>query len=209
MTRKSDSVTRTPPPGVANAGDADLIRRAQGGDSDAFGQLVVKYQDLVYNVVYRMLGNAADAADIAQEAFVKGWRALGSFEGRAQFGTWIYRIAINCCISDRRGAKRRKATSLSSSGGGDDGEEGGGRLDVADEGPEPGERVVESENVRLVQDAIGSLEHEFRTMIVLRDLEGRPYEEIAEVLDVPVGTVRSRLHRARQALKDALKGKVL
>ncbi|MCC6740726.1 MAG: sigma-70 family RNA polymerase sigma factor [Planctomycetia bacterium] len=203
--KKSDTSVATPPATAAPTGDAALVERAQRGDGDAYGQLVVKYQDLVYNAVYRMVGSETDASDIAQEAFVKGWKALGSFEGRAQFGTWIYRIAINCCISDRRGLKRRKATSLNSSAGG--GEDEGG-MDVADDAPEPAERLVENENVRLVQEAIGELEHEFRTMIVLRDMEGRPYEEIAEVLDVPVGTVRSRLHRARQALKDRLKGKL-
>ncbi|MCE9580927.1 MAG: sigma-70 family RNA polymerase sigma factor [Planctomycetes bacterium] len=203
--KKSELPVEAPPPAVEANGDADLIRRAQRGEGDAYGQLVVKYQDLVYNAVYRMIGREDQAKDIAQEAFVKGWRALGSFEGRAQFGTWIYRIAINACISDRRGLKRRKATSLSGGPGGDD-EEGG--LDVADDAPEPPEQVVDNEKVRIVQEAIGELDHEFRTMIVLRDMEGRPYEEIAEVLNVPVGTVRSRLHRARQALKDKLKGKL-
>ncbi|MEK7469779.1 MAG: sigma-70 family RNA polymerase sigma factor [Planctomycetota bacterium] len=204
--KKSELPVATPPPAAEAGGDADLIRRSQGGDGDAYGKLVVKYQDLVYNAVFRMVNREDEAADIAQEAFVKGWRALGSFEGRAQFGTWIYRIAINACISNRRGMKRRKATSLNSAmGSGDDGE---GGMDVADDAPEPAERLVENENQRMVQDAIGELEHEFRTMIVLRDLEGRPYEEIAEVLEVPVGTVRSRLHRARQALKDKLKAKL-
>ncbi|MBI2921144.1 MAG: sigma-70 family RNA polymerase sigma factor [Planctomycetes bacterium] len=201
---KGDSQVITPPAGTPT--DAELVRRAQRGDGDAYGVLVVKYQDLVYNAVYRMVGREDEAADISQEAFVKGWKALASFEGRSQFGTWIYRIAINCGISERRGSKRRRAVSLDSGGSGS--EEDGGSLDVADDCPEPGERVVETENVRLVQDAIGELEPEFRTMIVLRDLEGRPYEEIAEVLGVPTGTVRSRLHRARQALKDKLKGKV-
>lgn len=204
--KKSDLPVATPPATAEPPGDADLIQRAQGGDGDAYGKLVVKYQDLVYNAVYRMVGREDEAADIAQEAFVKGWRALGSFEGRAQFGTWIYRIAINACISDRRGLKRRKATSLNSAMRGSDDEEGG--LDVADGAPEPAEQLVDRENVRLVQEAIGEMEPEFRTMIVMRDMEGRPYEEIAEVLEVPVGTVRSRLHRARQALKDKLKGKL-
>jgi RNA polymerase sigma-70 factor (ECF subfamily) len=204
--KKSELPVATPPPAAEAGGDADLIRRAQGGDGDAYGKLVVKYQDLVYNAVYRMVNREDQAADIAQEAFVKGWRALSSFEGRAQFGTWIYRIAINACISDRRGLKRRKATSLNSAmGSGDDGE---GGMDVADDAPEPVEQLVDNEKVKLVQEAIGELEHEFRTMIVLRDMEGRPYEEIAEVLEVPVGTVRSRLHRARQALKDKLKEKL-
>jgi RNA polymerase sigma-70 factor (ECF subfamily) len=204
--KKSEIPVATPPPTAEPPGDADLIQRAQGGDGDAYGKLVVKYQDLVYNAVYRMVGREDEAADIAQEAFVKGWRALGSFEGRAQFGTWIYRIAINACISDRRGMKRRKATSLNSAMRGSDDEEGG--LDVADGAPEPAEQLVDRENVRLVQEAIGEMEPEFRTMIVMRDMEGRPYEEIAAVLEVPVGTVRSRLHRARQALKDKLKGKL-
>jgi RNA polymerase sigma-70 factor, ECF subfamily len=204
--KKSELPVATPPPAAEAGGDADLIRRAQAGDGDAYGKLVVKYQDLVYNAVYRMVNREDQAADIAQEAFVKGWRALASFEGRAQFGTWIYRIAINACISDRRGLKRRKATSLNSAMGGDPDGEGG--MDVADDAPEPVEQLVDNEKVKMVQEAIGELEHEFRTMIVLRDMEGRPYEEIAEVLEVPVGTVRSRLHRARQALKDKLKEKL-
>ena len=203
--KKSELQMLTPPPAEASP-DVELVRRAQHGDGDAYGQLVTKYQDLVYNAVYRMIGREDDSADIAQEAFVKGWKALGSFEGRSQFGTWIYRIAINCCISERRGVKRRRTTSLDSGGRGS--EEEGPALDVADDALEPGEQVVEGESVRLVQEAIGDLDPEFRTMIVLRDIEGRPYEEIAEVLEVPVGTVRSRLHRARQALKDRLKGRL-
>ncbi len=151
--KKSELPVATAPATAEPPGDADLIQRAQGGDGDAYGKLVVKYQDLVYNAVYRMVGREDEAADIAQEAFVKGWRALGSFEGRAQFGTWIYRIAINACISDRRGMKRRKATSLNSAMRGSDDEEGG--LDVADGAPEPAEQLVDRENVRLVQEAIG------------------------------------------------------
>lgn len=202
MIRKAEAQTATPPAGTPT--DAELVKRAQGGDGDAYGLLVTKYQDLVFNVVFRMVGREQDAFDIAQEAFVKGWRALGNFEGRAQFGTWIYRIAINCCISERRGAARKKTTSLDAGGS----EEEGTAVDVPDESGEPSQRLVDRERVRLVQDAIGELEEEFRSIIVLRDLEDRSYEEIAEVLEVPVGTVRSRLHRARQALKDRLKGRV-
>jgi RNA polymerase sigma-70 factor (ECF subfamily) len=200
--KKVASPVATPVPAAAT--DEDLVRRALAGDGDSYGKLVVKYQDLVYNVVYRMVGREEEALDIAQEAFVKGWKALASFEGRAQFGTWIYRIAVNACISDRRGAKRRKATSLDAGGNG----EGEGGLDVADDGPAPEDRLESAEKVRLVQDAICEMEEEFRAILVMRDLEDRSYEEIAEMLKVPIGTVRSRLHRARQALKDRLKGKV-
>ncbi len=178
-------------------GDRELIERARKGDGDAFGILVVRHQDRIYTAVLRFCGDAEDARDIVQRAFLNAWRRLGTFKGDSAFSTWMYRIAFNESVSFRREGGRRKLVPLAS---GDD-----------DPGPEPADdrapsdRLESAENRAKVQEALNQLDPEERKILILKELEDRSYDEIAEILEIPKGTVRSRLFRAREALREKLK----
>jgi len=179
--------------------DEGLIRRCQAGDQRAFEDLVRKHQDRVYNLAYRLTDDADEAEDVTQEAFLRAFRNLESFEGGSSFYTWIYRITINVAISRRRhDAVRPKPASL----GGQENGRPVAREDPAS--PDPSEAAQREEVRQIVGRAIAQLDAEHRVLVVLRDIEGRDYGEIAEVLDCPLGTVKSRLHRARCLLRDAL-----
>lgn len=177
--------------------DADLIRRTLRGDHVAYAELVRRYQDRLFNSVYRVTGQAEDAEDIVQETFVKAYRALTRYQGSAQFFTWIYRIALNGAISHKR--RRRPAVSL-------DSEPLLSAAEPPDEsfGHRPDAAILRQEDEAVLQAGLNQLNPEFRAALVARDIDGLKYEEIAEVLDVPVGTVRSRIHRARLELRAAL-----
>jgi RNA polymerase sigma-70 factor (ECF subfamily) len=183
--------------------DAQLIGQALAGQTAAFGQLVQKYQDRLYNTVVHVAGNAEDAKDVVQEAFVQAFLKLESFQGASAFYTWLYRIAFNVAATHhrRRGAMRSaERVALAE-----------GRLRNSAEGhpqspPDgPCEQLEREERCRQVRQAISSLAEEHRVVLVLREIDGCCYETIAEVLDLPVGTVRSRLHRARMQLREQLK----
>ncbi|MBI2930850.1 MAG: sigma-70 family RNA polymerase sigma factor [Planctomycetes bacterium] len=177
--------------------DRELVARAQQGDVEAFNILVLRYQDRIYNAVFRFCGNHEDASDVTQRAFINAYRKLSEFKGDAAFSTWMYRIAFNQSVSLRREGGHRRAVSIY---GKDD--------DLVVE-PEvnhnPTGRMETEESRRQVQRALLMLAAEDRRIIVLKDLEDRSYEEIAAILDVPKGTVRSRLHRARLELREKLK----
>lgn len=177
--------------------DRELVRRAQGGEPRAFDELVLRHQDRVYNIVFRFCGRAEDAADICQRAFINAWRKIGEFAGDSAFSTWIYRIAFNQSVSFRRESGRLRPAAL---------EDRDGRMaaEPAVESP-AGEHLEGQDHQRKVQEALAALAEDERRIIILKDIEDRPYEEIAEILEVPKGTVRSRLHRARMALKEKLK----
>jgi RNA polymerase sigma-70 factor (ECF subfamily) len=172
------------------AGDAQLVEQAQRGDRDALEALLRAQYDRLHALCWRMTGNEADAADATQEALIAITRGLPRFDARARFGTWCYRVAVNACLDELRrrrrrpepiGAERLAATMPAATGGTEA---------VAD-------RI-------LVDDALRTITPEFRVAVVLRDLCGLEYTEIADVLDVPIGTVRSRLARGRGALADRL-----
>ena len=169
-----------------------LISRARGGDREAFGALVEKYRDNVYRLAYRMCGNAYDADEAAQEAFVAAWRALPNFRGDAKFSTWLYRLTTNAAIDVMRREKRHKAVG--------DGE----MVDLADDADSPQETVERTEQQEAVQKALATLSEEYREVLLLRYMEELDYAEIAEVLQLPSGTVKSRINRAKAALKAAL-----
>jgi len=191
--------------------DQDLVARARSGDRDAFGALLVRHQDTIFNAVLRLVGEHHRALDVAQETFLRAFRALPSFKGDSAFSTWLYRIALNLCSTER--AKRRRpleARMLSLDAPARDGDGRRSDLDPADRRPAngPGDDAMRSEIQARVHEAIDALEEEFRSVVVLRDLCDMSYEEMAEVLDCPIGTIRSRLHRARQKLEESLRGVV-
>jgi RNA polymerase sigma-70 factor (ECF subfamily) len=183
--------------------DADLVAQCRHGDSAAFGTLVVKYQDRVFNTVWRMCGDRTAAEDLTQEAFVKALQSIGQFDGRAGFYTWLFRIAVNLTINSHRKA-RRTVWSLDATSADGDGQLTAPIDRLAGHEPSPNDRAQNDETHRLVAEALAELDEEHRTVVVLRDLESFGYDEIAEILNVPTGTVKSRLHRARLALRERL-----
>jgi RNA polymerase sigma-70 factor (ECF subfamily) len=176
--------------------DTRLIAETLAGQTEAFGTLVQKYQDRLFNTVAHLAGNCEDARDIVQEAFVQAFVKLDSFRGKSAFYTWLYRIAFNLCAGWRR--KQRPVASI-------DGNNERCGLDPADNGDGPVEQLQRQERCRQIRQALKQLSPEHRTILVLREIEDCDYETIAEILDVPVGTVRSRLHRARLELREELK----
>ena len=182
--------------GEAVIDDARLIAKSLHGDSAAFGQLVRKYQDRLFNTVMHVAGSREEAEDVVQEAFVQAFVKLASFHGNSAFYTWLYRIAFNVAVSRRR----RKKNEVSLTGGRED-----SPREPADDAEPPGEHLLREERAHLVHEALASLSDEHRTILVLREMEGFEYEQISEILDLPTGTVRSRLHRARLQLRDQLK----
>lgn len=182
---------------VVNDDDRRLIANCLGGQRDAFGELVTRYQARLYNAAIRLVDNAEDAADVVQDAFLNAYQSLHTFKGDAEFFTWLYRIAFNTAIS----LKRKKRATVSLESGGVD-----GRIDPDDpsEYVKPGVALERGEDERQLQEAMNRLSHEHREVLVLKDIEGMKYEEIAEILGVPIGTIRSRLHRARLELRELL-----
>jgi RNA polymerase sigma-70 factor (ECF subfamily) len=183
--------------------DRILAEKAAGGDVSAFEMLVVRHQDRIFGVVHRLVGDPEMARDLTQETFLKAWRGISGFQGRSGFYTWLYRIARNAVTSAGRYQSARPQVSASL--GAASSEDGPSGVEPADprEGPEA--RSLRDEQRRLVLDAIADLPAEFREIVVLRDMDDRSYEEIAELLDIATGTVRSRLHRARMELKERLR----
>jgi len=176
--------------------DAQLIEETLAGRSAAFGQLVTKYQDRLYNTLVHVTGNAEDARDAAQEAFIQAFTKLDTFQQNAAFYTWLYRIAFNVAISHRR--RRRPTASV------DRARETSG-LEPMDPAEAPTERLERDEQARQVHEAIAELSEEHREVLVLREIDGFCYDTIARILELPIGTVRSRLHRARLQLREQLK----
>jgi RNA polymerase sigma-70 factor, ECF subfamily len=181
---------------LAVSDDAQLIDEALHGHADAFGQLVLKYQDRLFNTVFHVLGHAEDARDVVQEALVQAFLKLDTFRRDSAFYTWLYRIAFNVAITHRR--RQRPAASL------DRARENG--MEPSDVENDPAENLERKESCRQVRRAIARLAEEYRAVVVLREIDGCCYETISEVLDLPLGTVRSRLHRARLQLREHLHG---
>lgn len=182
--------------------DQELVSAARGGDQSAFAALVEANQGRVYALALRMTGNPEDAADLTQEAFLSAWRALGSFQGQAAFSTWLYRLTSNACIDFLRREKRRAAFSMTMEEGGED-----RQAQVPDERWSP-DRALERSELRLeLERALGELTPEHRQVLLLRETEGLSYAEIAQALEVEEGTVKSRLARARLALRERLREK--
>ena len=180
--------------------DEDLVLRVQQGDKSAFDFLVIKYQHKIIQLVNRYVKDPSEAQDVAQEAFIKAYRALGNFRGDSAFYTWLYRIAINTAKNYLVSRSRRNSDY---------------QVDIQDaevfenapqlQGMETPERhLLNQEIVDTIQEAIDKLPEDMRTAIMLREFEGMSYEEIAETMECPVGTVRSRIFRAREAIDNKL-----
>ncbi|MFM5642366.1 RNA polymerase sigma factor RpoE [Aeromonas veronii] len=180
--------------------DEQLVERVQRGDKAAFNLLVKKYQHKVVNLVARYVNNPGDVPDVAQEAFIKAYRALPTFRGESAFYTWLYRIAVNTAKNYLTSQGRRPPSSDVEA---DEAESYGGG-EALQEVSTPENLALTDEIKRTVFSAIEALPEDLRTAITLRELEGLSYEEIAEIMDCPVGTVRSRIFRAREAIDKKL-----
>ena len=176
--------------------EAQIVRRVLEGDVNAFEDLVTEHEKGVYAIAQRMTGNAEDAADMTQETFIKAYNSLSSFRGDSKFSVWLYRIATNVCLDFLRSRSRKPTMSLSVED--DDGEET--QMDIADESQSP-EQLLERGLTRdAVRRGLKSLSPEYRQILLLREIQGLSYEEIAEALVLEVGTVKSRIFRARKRL---------
>ncbi len=178
--------------------DYRLITECLEGRTEAFGELVKRYQDRLYNTVFRLVGNAEDAQDVVQDAFLNAYQSLHNFKGDSLFFTWIYRIAINTAISLKR--KQKSTISI------DANTLKRGIIDPLDssEFTRPDHALQVAEEEVLIQNALNRLSPEHRAVLIMKDIEGQKYETMAEILEVPVGTIRSRLHRARIELREIL-----
>jgi RNA polymerase sigma-70 factor, ECF subfamily len=174
--------------------DLDCLKRVRQGETDAFETLVRRYQKPIFNLVYRMLGDYDEAAEIAQEAFLSAYRSIGQFRGDANFSTWLYRIAFNHASTRRKSMANWQQRTVP--------------IDttepVSDRHFDPAETAERKEIQERVQTALNSLEPDDARIILMKDLQDMAYEDLARTLEIPVGTVKSRLHRARQALKARL-----
>lgn len=176
--------------------EAEVIRRVQKGDGNAFEALVTAYEKNVYNLALRMTGNAQDAEDMAQEAFLKAYNSLDSFRGESKFSVWLYRIVSNLCLDFLRRQKRRPASSLSVED--DEGEET--QLDIPDVSQSPEELLERRLTREAVRQGLAQLPAEQRQILLLREIQGLSYEEIGQALSLEPGTVKSRIFRARKRL---------
>ena len=181
-----------------------LLENAKAGDVAAFEELIEGYQKKIFNLAYRIIGNYDDAADMAQEALIRIFRSIASFKEQSSFSTWIYRITTNVCLDEIRKRKNKKVVSLDEEIRMEDGEI---KRQFMSDDIQPDAAAEQKELRTMVNNAINSLPEDQRIVITLRDIQGLSYDEISTVLDCPSGTVKSRINRARQALKNILSTK--
>ncbi len=185
--------------------DTALVSKARKGNMQAFGTLVAKYQDRIYNIILRMCPKPAEAEELAQETFLKAMEGLRHFRGKSAFYTWLYRIATNLTISYRRRSGKIRFQPLAICERHDGSQVRGLTAKVAGKkNPGPEKTAMDNENQRHITRALEELDDEFRIVVILRDMENMNYEQIADILTIAVGTVKSRLHRGRCLLKDKL-----
>ena len=180
--------------------EKDLIRRAKSGDQDAFGQLVLAHQNKVYTLCVHMVTNREEAEDLAQEAFLKAWRSLSSFQEESSFATWMHRLTTNVCLDHLRKQARRQNISTAVSL--DDEESGWTEPD--DHTQDPQRRLEQREQRELLAKALNELPEHHRRLIIMREVSGLSYQEIADALDADLGTVKSGISRARERLRKIL-----
>jgi RNA polymerase sigma-70 factor (ECF subfamily) len=177
--------------------DEQLVRKAQQDDENAFGELVHRYESKVYSLALKMLRNPEDAEDVLQDTFLRAYRGIKSFQGNSTFSTWIYRITANSALMRLR-RKHLPTVSI------EDADERESPINIADWAPGPVEQLLSQETQRAMSEAVESLPPEFRQVFVLRDIEELSNSEVAEILDLSVAAVKSRLHRARLKVRDRL-----
>lgn len=182
--------------------DEELVRRFNDGDREAFAELVRRYQDRIFTLCLRWMRDRQVAEEVAQDVFVAVYKALPRFRGEAKFSTWMFRVATNHC-KNRRLYRQRRHVDKHEPLDGMPRDDGPSRQ-IPSEGPGTDRKAMRSEAERILQDALDALDEGHRSIIILRDIEDLPYEEIADILDLPRGTVKSRLHRARAQLARAL-----
>ena len=182
--------------------DQQLVERVQGGDKQAFGLLVSKYQRKLHRLLSRLVRDSAEVEDLAQETFIKAYRALGAFRGESAFYTWLYRIGINTAKNHLAAQSRRVPASTGLDSSDMEGIDGSERLRDLDT---PERQLMMRQIAQTVDGAMADLPEELREAITLRELEGLSYEEIANVMDCPIGTVRSRIFRARESIAARLR----
>jgi len=180
--------------------EQELVTRAKAGDDNAFAQLMRDNEKRIYNLTLRMAGNPEDAMDLAQEAFLNAWRGLKFFKGDSAFSTWVYRLASNACIDHLRRQKRRQDISIPMPAD----EEDDSQPDIPDERFQPEQELERQELRRAVTEGLEQLSDEHRQVLVMREINGLSYQEIADVLDLEAGTVKSRIARARNSLRKIL-----
>ncbi len=181
--------------------DAELVKRVQAGDKKAFDILVIKYQNKIFSIISRFISDHAEVNDVAQDAFIKAYRALPNFRGESAFYTWIYRIAINTAKNYLTARGRRPPSSDIDSQEAETYTIGGSLQEHAS----PESLLMRDQLKKIIFDTIDSLPEDLKTAITLREIEGMSYEEIAESMDCPVGTVRSRIFRARETIDEQVK----
>ena len=181
-----------------------LVERARSGDIEAFEKLIEGCQKKVFNIAFRMIGNYDDANELAQEVFLKAFRSIKKFKGDSLFSTWIYKVTANVCLDEIRRRKNKRVFSLD-----EEVEYGDGDLkrQIPDNAPTPDVEVEINEIKKVVNKSIQELPNDYKSIIILRDIQGLSYDEISKIFDCPEGTVKSRINRARQALKKILQGK--
>lgn len=185
--------------------DQELVERVQAGDKRAFDLLVLKYQRKVQRLVSRFVRDSGEVDDVVQEAFIKAYRALPTFRGDAAFYTWIYRIAINCAKNYLASPARRIVPQSDLISEDDDDAESFERNDGLHDVATPDAEYASKQIAEAVNRAMAALPDDLRTAVTLREIEGLSYEEIAEAMDCPIGTVRSRIFRAREAIATELR----
>lgn len=201
---RSETVARGARPDVA------LLQKAQKGDRGAYGQIVLLYQDRLFNAVLRLVGDREEARELTQEAFTRGLMKLDTFRGDASPYTWLFRIAVNLAISQLRKVQRNRVFSLdrpgsNGQGRGEDQAAGLAGHVARDKEEAPPQKIERRERDEAVLAALGRLDAEYRAVLVMRDIEGFDYQQMADILGLPLGTLKSRLFRARLALRDELR----
>ena len=181
--------------------DEELVKRSKLGDAEAFEQLIARHQQKVYNIAYRLMGNPHDAGDLAQEALIKVYKSIGKFRGEASFSTWLYHIISNVCRDEMRKRSRHPVSFLDEPVVTEDGTL---EKEVADLRGSPETAFEQKESDAFIQQLISTLNPEYRVVIVMREMMGFTYEEIAGELHISLGTVKSRINRARKYLKERI-----
>lgn len=178
--------------------DEELVLKAIEGDQKSFEELVYKYEKLVYSICYKMFKNDQDSLDFTQETFIKVYKNMSNAIGKGSFKSWICTIATNTCIDELRKRKNKYTLSLDDTFENDS---KNAKIDPPDKSPTPLEKIIEDENSELLAKAIGNLSEDNKSIIIMRDVEGYSYDEIAKFLGISLGTVKSRISRARKKLQ--------